>query len=614
MCIGEAIDAAIEYHIDNTKDEYKDLLAARYRSNYIEAHEEVKSLFNSSSIRGTTRAYSDGLGGNIEGRRNDIYHGGVRNDQNYNQNQGSEESDDRSRNGSGNRNNDLYEDNNEGHRVGSSGVKNRENKNKNYRNESTKSVVDSLSKEETQKTHEIRDNRIVEESHGNRNSERTRDRDKQFQNNEKDRIIAPISMGRNVGVGSAQNHRYDQKTDYDGSDSDSDGGYHGVTDSTHRNNAGNNNNTNNNKNDNRAADSAKSGENRNSENSFGSSSQNSSRTTEPRTYDAKKTIARTDSPAPYGSDTSERHQNNHQNLTEENAVDNYTKSSGKIKRNSNSDVENNRNREGTVNKNNQNSDSERRYEDSRRPESVKYGNDEVKDLKSTGNKNQNTDSSTILNRNDSADISENNEEEEMRKQIEQMYGTNCNMSSSSRRIVGGNGVGGDISPPGDVDSRSSGHSSQRQNHGNGDNTVIGDKVDGHSSGNSTKNSHSNKSNKIDNYNSNNDSKNNSDDNNNNSDDDYNANISVAGRKTVNSINENDTKDNLKSEKSVKVGNKNTENTEFSSIKERSQDGDTNQVHENIDLSASSVPPLPPPLPLSNNTVVSSGKIFYLFLF
>jgi hypothetical protein len=558
----------------------------------MEAHEEVKSLFNSSTIRGTTRGYLDGVWGNVEGRRHDEHYGGMSGGQGQHRNQGSDETDERSsrnrsRHGDGS---DIYDDSIDRGRVGSSGMKSRENKNKNenesYRNESTRSVVESFTKEET---------------HGNRNSERTKDRDKQFKSNERDCTIGPISMERSIGARSSQNHRYDPKTDYEGSDSDSDDGYHGVTDRTHGNYAENNNAVRGDSKADSAKDKSKNTENRNSENSFASSSQNSSRTTEPRTYDAKKSIASTDSPAPYGSDTSERHQNNHQNLTEENAVDNYGKTSGKIKRNSYTDVENNRKREETVQKNNQNGDSERRYGDSRRPESVKYGNDEIKGMKSTGSRNENTVSSNSINKNNSVDISEGNEEEVMRRQIEQMYGTN--VTSSTRRTVsaGGNGtgIGGEISPSGDGSSRSSG-----QNHGNGDITGNVDDMDGHSTGRSVDND-SNKSNKND--------KNNGNINNNN--DDNNSDIGAVNRiNASHSINEDNTKDHVKSEKSVKAGNKIAETADFSSIKEKSNDGQSNQLEDKADRNESSAPPPPPPpLPLPNYTVVSTGmknSIFY----
>ena len=103
---GEAIDAAIEFHIDSASEEYKDILAARNKSTFRQAHEQVRSLFHptnppsfssSSSVRGRER----GRGGG-EGRPGDQDYG-------YNRENGYDGVGERGGNSNSNSNDDNYD-------------------------------------------------------------------------------------------------------------------------------------------------------------------------------------------------------------------------------------------------------------------------------------------------------------------------------------------------------------------------------------------------------------------------------------------------------------------------------------------------------------------------
>ena len=105
---GEAIDAAIEFHIDSASEEYKDILAARNKSTFRQAHEQVRSLFHptnppsfssSSSVRGRERGRGRGSG---EGRPGDQDYG-------YNRENGYDGVGERGGNSNSNSNDDNYD-------------------------------------------------------------------------------------------------------------------------------------------------------------------------------------------------------------------------------------------------------------------------------------------------------------------------------------------------------------------------------------------------------------------------------------------------------------------------------------------------------------------------
>ena len=111
--LGEAIDAAIEFHIDNASEEYKDILAARNKTTFKQAHEQVRSLFHppnppssssSSSMRGRDRGSGGGDGGqgDCDYNRDHDDHNGVRehgdnNNNNIDSNKSSYDKDSRGR-------------------------------------------------------------------------------------------------------------------------------------------------------------------------------------------------------------------------------------------------------------------------------------------------------------------------------------------------------------------------------------------------------------------------------------------------------------------------------------------------------------------------------------